>query len=423
MARLGWRPKLTIASLRRYSNHFFAPKARDIPRSTRGGPSMAPGVEWRLRSNHLFEPVILQRYLLREILAAFGAVYLLLLLIFVSRSLVDYLAKAAAGRMPVDIILHLLGLLVLSAMILLVPLCLFVAVMLALGRMQRDGELIAMTGAGLSRRYFHGSVARVAAAFAAVMAVFALYASPWAEREMKQLEARAKEESDLTGIAPGRFKEFSEGDRVLFVKELSEDRTEMREVFLQVRERGNLGVLAADGASLMTEDVTSNRFVVFTEGSRYEGTPGKADYQITQYDRFGVRLDREDREQSVGNTRAMTTSELLTENTPQNLAELQWRISTPISTFLLAVFAVVLTQTATRNGRYGSLLIAVLVYFTYSNTLGIARSMVKRGDLPGYLGLWWVHLLMLAAIIAIEFFPVWARRLQRGEKRQQLLPG
>jgi len=361
--------------------------------------------------------VILKRYLYREVLTAFGGVYLLLMLIFVSRSTVDYLAKAAAGKIPVDIILHMLGLLIVSAMILLVPLCLYIGIIVALGRLQRDGELIAMTGAGIGRSYFHVNMAWLGGGFAIIMAFFALYASPWAEREIRELEARAREESDVSGIAPGRFKEFNEGDRVLFVESLSEDKTEMKEVFLQVRERDELGVLAADGASLMTEDGTGNRFVVFSEGSRYQGVPGRADYQITSYDRFGVRLDNDGQRRAIESTRAMATGELLATDSTHTAAELQWRISIPIATFLLAAFAVVLIQTTGREGRYSSLLIAVLVYFTYSNTLGIARSMIKKGDLPELVGIWWVHILMLALILLIEFRPVIPRLWAAGIAR------
>jgi len=286
--------------------------------------------------------LILRRYLFREIAITFTGVFLLLLLIFLSGRVVDYLAQAAAGKLAVSAILSLLTLLVLTTLPLLVPLCLFVAILLALGRMQRDNELIAMAGAGVGGGYLHQNITNVALLFAVLMAVCSLFLDPWATREMKELEAKAKEESDITGITPGRFKEFSAGDRVLFVKELSADKQRMQEVFLQIRKGNDLGVLAADSAGLMTEEGTESRFVVFRSGSRYQGVPGRADYEITHYEQFGVRIDQGDNERAIESTKAMPTERLWGSDDATHVAELQWRLSAPILTLLLSVFAVAL---------------------------------------------------------------------------------
>jgi lipopolysaccharide export system permease protein len=58
------------------------------------------------------------------------------------------------------------------------------------------------------------------------------------------------------------------------------------------------------------------------------------------------------------------------------------------------------------------LLIAVLVYFTYSNLLGVARTLVKKEEIPGVVGLWWVHLLILGVILLMEYHPQWLRWLR-----------
>ncbi len=366
--------------------------------------------------------VILTRYLLREIALAFAGVFVLLLLIFLSRSVVEYLADAASGTLPVDAILGLLGLLVVSKLSLLLPLCLFAAVLLALGRMQRDNELVAMANAGVGGRYLHRQIGKLAALFAAAMALCALSFGPLATRVMKEHEAKAQQESDITGITPGRFKEFSAGNRVLFVEGLSADKQRMEEVFLQIRDDEKLGVLAADGAALTAEEGTGHRFVVFSNGSRYEGVPGRADYDITHYQRFGVRMDRSETHRAVESTRAIPTSRLWGSEDPIHIAELQWRISVPIMTLLLALFAVALLRRSAADSRYTALLIAILVYFTYSNMLGIARSLLHKGDLPVYVGLWWVHLLLVAVIVALEYWPALRARLRQRASREQLMP-
>jgi len=359
--------------------------------------------------------VILRRYLTREILHVFAAIFSLLLLIFISRSLVNYLSQAAAGKITADAILTLVALIVLQSLTLLAPLCFFVAILMALGRMQRDNEIVAMAGAGLGASFLRDTVRRSAIVLALVLAAMSLLSNPWATRKMKAMEAKAQEESDITGITPGRFKEFSEGDRVLYVEKLSGDKQTMENVFLQNRAQNKEAVLAADRAYLAVENKTGNRFVIFNSGSRYEGVPGRADYEVTRYDKFGVRIERDDRDQEVESSKAVATADLLagTDNLAYQ-AELEWRFSTPIIVMLLSMLAVALARRGGRENRYGVMLTGILLYFTYSNLLGISRGIIKRGELSPYIGLWWVHLLLLALILYLEHKSPWSRKAAAG---------
>ena len=78
----------------------------------------------------------------------------------------------------------------------------------------------------------------------------------------------------------------------------------------------------------------------------------------------------------------------------------------PLATLLLAVLAVLLSRTSPRQGRFAKLFVAVLVFITYYNTLGVAQSWVARGEVPVQVGVWWVHLCLLLVMvtIAIKFW-------------------
>jgi lipopolysaccharide export system permease protein len=356
--------------------------------------------------------VILRRYLFREIGITFAGVFLLVVMILISLKMVDYLAQAAAGRLPVTAVLSLVGLVIVSYLSGLIPICLLPAIMLAVGRMQRDNEITAMAGAGIGGRFLHRNIAAFTSAFVFAVASCSLFLGPWATREMRNLKVRAEQESDITGVTPGRFKEFSEGDRVLFVRSLTPDKQRMEDVFLQERDEEAMSVLAADNAVLATEDGTGHRFALFYNGSRYKGVPGQADFEITHYETLGWRIDQGDQAGVTENTKSMPTLRLVAAGDPASVAELQWRLSAPVLTFLLSVFAVSLLRHAGRHNRYGALLIAVLVYFTYSNLLGVARTLVKKEEIPGVVGLWWVHLLILGVILLMEYHPQWLRWLR-----------
>ena len=92
-----------------------------------------------------FDVLIVQRYLLREVALAFGAVISVLMLIYVSNRFVRYLAQAASGDIGADVVVRLVFYKVVSSSVLLLPLGLFIAILIALGRFHRDSEVVAMT--------------------------------------------------------------------------------------------------------------------------------------------------------------------------------------------------------------------------------------------------------------------------------------
>lgn len=365
--------------------------------------------------------MILRRYLIREILVSFFAVFILLLLIYASNRFVQYLSEAAAGNIGGDLIATLVGLKIIKALVLLVPLCLYLGIYIAVSRLRRDNEVTAMRGAGLGLRFFLQGVLQVTAGFAAVVSVLALYIAPEAEGQINRLEAKARKESDITGISAGQFKEFSQGDRVIYVEDLNEDEHRMNNIFLQIREEGHLWVLTSAGASLEKDKETGEPYAVFSDGRRYTGTPGQVDYSIIEYKKYGVRLYRQGQEENDLAPQAASPEILWRAKDPAAQAELHWRIAMPIATVLLALLAVLLALSLSQAyGHYSGLITAVLIYFIYNNLLGIGRSLVKKGELPGYIGLWWIHALLLACILGLIVYPAlrrwWVNKIEARQR-------
>ena len=95
--------------------------------------------------------MILTRYIGKDILISTLAITLILLLVIVSGRFVGYMADAAAGEIPAELLQYLLIYTMPSLFQLVLPLGFFIAVMLVYGQLYVDSEMIVMQACGLSQ--------------------------------------------------------------------------------------------------------------------------------------------------------------------------------------------------------------------------------------------------------------------------------
>jgi len=364
--------------------------------------------------------MILERYIYKEILEKLLWIIGLLLLILASNRFVGFLADAAEGELPGELVFQMLTMKMLSTLPKLLPISLFISVTLALSRLAQDRELTIMSGTGLAAGFQIKTVFKFALAFSLIVFISSFVVGPWAENGVSGLKGRAEQESDISGIGAGQFKEFSKGDRIVYVENMAADNEAMENVFLQVRQRDTLGVLRSSSANYEFSERTGSRYIAFQQGHRYVGKPGMLDYQITRYRTYGVLIEQNEEAKTVVKLEAVPSLKLIGSERPPYQAELQWRMSYIIATLLLPLLAVALNGLSFRETRYVPLFIAIMVYFIYSNLLGISKTLIKRDDLSAMIGMWWVHILLVITIIAIFKYPQ-IRFWRHRNIRQQVL--
>ncbi|TXI20710.1 MAG: LptF/LptG family permease, partial [Nitrosomonas sp.] len=92
----------------------------------------------------------------------------------------------------------------------------------------------------------------------------------------------------------------------------------------------------------------------------------------------------------------------------RDIAELQWRISRPLATILLALIAMTFIRIAPRQDKTDrTYLVAALVFAAYYNLAGLAKNWVEQGTIGTVPGVWWLELIMLSTLIV---YAVLARR-------------
>lgn len=359
------------------------------------------------RLGALLRPTILTRYLVREVLLTQAAVTLVLLLIIVGGTVARMLREAAEGRIPADVLLPMVALGSVRGLILLLPVSLFLALMLSLGRLYKDSEMAAMKACGVGPEQIYSAIVWMTAPLVVLLTVLVFWGSPLASQGIDQIRIGAEQRSDLVGIAPGRFTESRATGQVFFIEGLAGDGNTMRGVF--IRSRGPEGdeVVTARRGETRVDPLTGQRYLVLHDGYRYRGEPGSQEFHILAFETHGLRVPDPAGSARRGKVDSLSTSELWQSSSLSHRAELHWRIAMPISMVLLAALALPLSHTNNpRSGRYGKLTAAIGVYILYANFLILSKSWFASGQTPAWLGMWWVHGLLLALILGL----LWRQR-------------
>lgn len=364
--------------------------------------------------------MIIERYIHREILQRCLWIAGLLILITTTNKFVDYLGDAASGEIPASFVLKLLWYRMLAMQSEVMPILIFLSVILAMARLNQDNELTVLTAAGFGRNKQQGIVLRFSVVFSLLVAVVAFFVTPWSKTKIEELKVLAREEASISALSSGKFKELNKGNSVVYIEKLSDDKMSMQNVFLHIKEHGKESVLKSDTAYFDIDRNTGNRFIVFNKGRRYLGIPGELDYQTTEYEKYVALIDVSEKKSSRNNPGVMSTAQLLFSSAPKYQAELQWRISSVLICILLSILGVLLNQYPFGQKPFALLLLGILIYFIYTNLLGISETLVEREYLPAYIGLWWVHVAMIIVILIIN--NIITSQHKRNTEEIQVLP-
>lgn len=360
------------------------------------------------------------RYLIREILQSFFAVFAILVIIAVVVIFVELLAEMSTSVFSSLFIFQLVTLKIIGKLVVLLPAALYISILLALGRLYSDSEVIAMWAGGIGPNRINASVFRFLLVFALATAVVSLYLSPKAMATREAVWERAEAAAEFEGIMPGRFLEFKGGELVAYTESLSEDNRVMQNVFAKMTFGDSQNLLVAKRARFSGSEEKTGRYIVLEDGYRYSGAPGSVDYTVYRFAKHSFRVDRERGESAISDVDAIPTRELLEKSHPYYSAQLQWRLSQPISLVLLGMLALPLARTLPRQGKYTKLAMGIAVYFLYGNAVGAMQAFVERGKVSTLIGIWPVHIVMALLVAALLYFEasgrtprIWRKKVLR----------
>ncbi len=359
-------------------------------------------------------PVIIFRYLSKEVLVTMSAVTGVLLMIIMSGRFIKYLANAADGKLSAEILLLLISYRIPGFLELILPLGLFLGVLLAYGRLYLENEMTSLSASGMSDKRLQWLTLGPAALVALLVALLSFWVTPWGAAQVQQILNKQESMTEFDALTAGRFQKLPSRSRVSYVESLEQNRTELRGVFMSEQigtaAKPRLGVMVAESGLQYLDPETRSRFLLLKNGYRYEGVPGQADFRMIRFDEYGVRIQQSQVSKQVTEIEVMPTAELLRNEGYQYRAQLHWRLSLPVLCLMVTLLAVPLSKVNPRQGRYGRLLPSILLYLTYLTLLSSARSGMDEGDAGAVLKFWGIHLLFAGIAFMLHFSGGFLRR-------------
>jgi lipopolysaccharide export system permease protein len=348
--------------------------------------------------------MIFQRAIRRELLSAMGAVFTALFTIIISVTLIRILGDAAAGKIASSDVLSLLGFASLINLPVLISLSTFIAVLMVVARSYQDSEMVVWFASGVSLMDWVRPVMQVGLPMVILTAVLSFWLTPWSQKYSAEQRERFRNREDISRVSPGKFQESANGEKVFFVEGLSSDTTKVKNVFLSQNKDQESGVvLAREGT--MSIDARGDKLLQLHDGRRYDGMPGSPEFRIMDFERYTVIIASNPKELAENRSaRVLATTELIADSTPNNLAELLFRISAPLTCLMQMLLAIPLGFVNPRRGRTLNLMIALLLAVTYFNVTSIMQAMVAQGKASFGMSWWPLHLAAGALIVLLFFW-------------------
>ena len=347
---------------------------------------------------------IITNYLAREILKTSCATLLVLYVILMSNALGRVLADIADGDVPQQALWPVLFGQSVYLLSMLLPIGLFLGIVFTFGRMYKDHEIVVMNACGFGYRDFYKPVLLAVAPFLIV----SVYTSVWLNAQVLTAAQAAidSEENrhEFQLIKPGQFNQSSSGDLVFFMESISEDKQELRDIIINQGDGDSMVIETARTGRRKIDDKSGDLFLVIGPGERHEGRAGDNRQKIISFDQHGILLEKKSKDKRlVLHSKQMTPQRLMGSKRLSHRIEIRWRVALPVVLVVLALLAVPLSYIAPRQGRYGKVGPALLVFIVYLNLMAFTRSQLEDKVIPVAINFWWVHLLFLLLTVVLIY--------------------
>lgn len=360
---------------------------------------------------------ILFRYLVSEILPPFFAGLLAFTLILLIGRMLKLIELVVTRGVPILQIGKLFLLILPTFLEMTVPMAFLLAILLGLGRMSNDQELLAMKASGVSPSQILWPAAAIALVIAGATLTLTLFVRPAANFALKK---------ELYNIAKNRIgtalKEKIFNDEfpkiLIYVEEIiPPGNTAQGVLIVDNRDKTREDIILGKVARITTNEETNSLGLRLFDGSIYEREKSRPGFSQTRFNIYDFKLDLDElvgpvRQRESG-PKEMPLSDLLNSieakeshgaNSIPERMELHQRISfgfVPLIFSLLGVSLTLLPRTSRANRSWGFML-CLFWLMAYYALLSLGKALGEKNFLDPIPALWLPNVVI--GVISIHFF-------------------
>jgi lipopolysaccharide export system permease protein len=360
---------------------------------------------------------ILSRYLVSEILPPFFVGLLAFTLILLIGRMMKLIELVVTRGVPLLQIGRLFSLILPTFLEMTVPMAFLLAILLGLGRMSNDQELLAMKASGVSPTQILWPAAAVAIVIAIATLALTLFVRPAANFALKR---------ELYNIAKSRIgtalKEKIFNDDfpkiLIYVEEIiPPGNTAQGVLIVDNRDKSREDIILGKVARITTDEETNSLGLRLFDGSIYEREKSRPGFSQTRFNIYDFKLDIDElvgpvRQRESG-PKEMPLADLLNSietkqsrgaNSIAERMELHQRISfgfVPLIFCLLGVSLALLPRTSRANRSWGFML-CLFWLMAYYALLSLGKALGDKNILHPIPALWLPNVIVGA--IGVHFF-------------------
>ena len=327
----------------------------------------------------------ISRYIFKDILKTQGAIFGVLMLIFMSQTFIKFIGRASKGSIPAELVSQLLMLSVPTMTNFMLPLSLFLAVLFSIGSFCSQSEMVVMRSVGYSHRKLVGIVAVLVFVNVAINICSTGFLAPWCEARQIELINKAKSDPTMLAIDSGRFIKLN-NNNVVYVEnngKASDDANIMNQIYiLSTGDGKNMPSVTISTKAKSEYDEDGLFWLTLYKGNRYDGPDKKNEYKVSTFDEYRALIPESGSGQDKSKVSTKSIDELLKSGTPTDFAELEWRIVQPVTILILVLLVLPLSMVNPRQGRFAKFLPAIIIYISYYLFAFGFKSSIARGNFP-----------------------------------------
>lgn len=346
---------------------------------------------------------ILDRYVIRQVLAPFAIILLVFTFVLEMDPLMEVADKLVAKGVSWAVIARIVPTLLPSALVLTIPMALLVGLLIAFGRLSEDREWVALQACGVSHYRLLRPVVALSVACWAIASYVYMVAVPNANQTYREIiysvvAARAEGE-----VQPRIFFEDFR-DQVLYVRDVRPGVPGWFDIFMADTSKAQPVIFTARHGQMLVDRAKRTVDLLLEDGTRHTLDGDK--YSINPFASLRITLDPEsvfpsvapskgEHEMTITELNAAADQVLKQGGSPHGqYFEIQKRFVFPAACLVFGIIALGLGVTNRKDGKFASFILGLAVICLYYILFLTGQNMAKGRVVPPWLGAWLGNLVL-----------------------------